>query len=74
MLIQDWAAQKKVGLWWLAELIAEIMIILKKNYPYLNSMMEWRSTAESREMGGVKKGGGCHFLDLDSFAADFCKL
>ena len=37
-------------------------------------MMDWRSTAESKEMGGIKIGGGCHFLDLDSFAADFCKL
>lgn len=36
--------------------------------------MEWGSTAESKEMRGVIKGGGCHFGDLDSFAADRFKF
>lgn len=32
--------------------------------------MEQRSTTESNEFRGAQIGGGCHFRDLVSFAAD----
>lgn len=36
--------------------------------------MERRSTAESKEIRVVKKEGGCHFRDLDYFAANRYEL
>lgn len=37
------------------------MIILKYMYHCLNSILEWRSAADSKEIRGVEIGGGCHF-------------